>query len=118
MRAGEKAKPMGTCLTNTVLCDKCGHPITFIQREFKGVLKYMPVNPDGSEHWDICRGIVRTPEWCRARIAQEHREYPSGWRGKAKYVYCGDVPPWDESLGAFRQFTAAEIAAGVVCRPV
>lgn len=97
-------------------CRKCGNPIKFIQREFKGVLKYLPVNVDGSEHWDLCRGIVRTPQWAARRIAQEHREYPSGWRGTTTHVWCGPVPPWDESLGAFRVFTTQEIIEGAVCR--
>jgi hypothetical protein len=102
-------------MAGLAICRKCRHPIKFIQRDFKGVLKYMPVNPDGTEHWDICRGIVRTPEWATRRIAEEEADYPSGWRGKAKYVYIGDVPPWDESLGEFRKFTPAEIATGQVC---
>jgi hypothetical protein len=100
------------------LCRKCGKPIAFVQREYATGLKWCPVNPDGTEHWDICRGIVRTPEWTARRIAEEERDYPSGWRGKSKHVYCGDVPPWDESLGTFRRFTPTEMKAQHVCRRV
>jgi len=32
--------------------------------------------------------------------------------------YCGAVPPWDESLGSFREFTEAEKSAGFHCRPL
>lgn len=94
------------------MCQKCGRPIAF-KRLASG--KWCPTNVDGSDHWDTCRGIVRTPEWCAARIAQEHREFPSGWRGTASHVWSGDIPPWDESLGDFRDFTDAEKAAGEVC---
>ena len=97
-------------------CKKCGNPLAFVKKLYKGVLKFCPVNPDGSEHWDLCRGIVRTPEWAARRIREEEAEYPSGWRGTAKHVWCGPVMPWDESLGAFRSFTKQEIAEGVVCR--
>lgn len=32
------------------------------------------------------------------------------------YVWCGPVPPWDESLGPYREFSDAEKADGAVCR--
>jgi len=99
-------------------CRKCGKPIIFVKKEFGGVLKWVPVNPDLSEHWDACKGIVRTPEWCARRIAQEHAEYPTRLLGRHGHVYCGDVPPWDESLGDFRTFTKAEIAEKAICRRV
>ena len=100
----------------TIRCHKCGNPLAFVKKLYKGVEKSVPVNPDGSDHWDLCRGIVRTPEWAARRMAEEAAEYPSGWRGTAKHVWCGPVAPWDESLGEYRAFTPAEIAEGMVCQ--
>lgn len=40
-------------------CRKCGLEISFSQREFRGVLKWYPTNPDGSEHWDTCKEAIR-----------------------------------------------------------
>jgi hypothetical protein len=36
------------------------------------------------------------------------------------HVYSNgdEVPPWDESLGEFRDFTDSEKLAGIVCEPV
>ena len=36
-------------------CKKCGLPLNFVQRDYNGVKKLTPVNPDGSDHWGICR---------------------------------------------------------------
>lgn len=36
--------------------------------------------------------------------------------GTAHYVWTGEVPPRDESLGDFRAFTAEASADGPVCR--
>lgn len=33
------------------------------------------------------------------------------------YLYCGELPPWDEALGVFRNFTDQEKSAAVVCTP-
>lgn len=41
-------------------CQKCGLPLKFEKREGKGgVVKWFPVNPDGSEHWDLCKTTQR-----------------------------------------------------------
>lgn len=54
-------------------------------------------------------------EWQR-RKAREAK-LPQRLRGPdCEYVWCGDVPPWDPSLGEFRDFTPEEKAAGLVCR--
>ena len=34
------------------------------------------------------------------------------------YVYCGVVPPWDVSLGDYRDFTSAERKDPRICRPL
>lgn len=104
-------------------CRKCGLPLKFIRKTGRhGELKWWPVNPDGSDHFDRCSEITNrlngyvngdgTPNL--KRMAEAH---PPAWTGlKVKHVYCGEVPPWDESLGEFREFTPEEISTGVVCR--
>jgi len=94
------------------LCKKCGLPLAF-KKLASG--KLCPVNPDGSDHWDLCRGVTRDLDSAITRCIQERGLSSSG---RPTHVYTGDVPPWDESLGAFRDFTADEIAAGVVCAPL
>jgi hypothetical protein len=34
------------------------------------------------------------------------------------YTNGDEVPPWDESLSEFRDFTDSEKLAGIVCEPV
>jgi hypothetical protein len=104
-------------------CKKCGQPLRFIEKSGKGgVMKWWPVNPDGSDHFDKCSEITNrlngyvnsdgTPNL--KRMAEAH---PPDWTGlKVKHVYCGSLPPWDESLGEFRKFTSEEISAGAICR--
>jgi len=36
-------------------CRKCGMPLEWVRREFGGIWKWVPTNPDGSDHWDLCR---------------------------------------------------------------
>lgn len=61
--------------------------------------------------------MVGQPARARARAAAD--KLPRRIRGPGcDYVWCGDVPPWDPSLGEFRDFTPEERAAGLVCRPV
>lgn len=38
------------------LCKKCGLPIAF-KKLANG--KFCPINPDGSDHWDLCKQTVR-----------------------------------------------------------
>lgn len=95
------------------LCQKCGHPIAF-KKLASG--RFCPTNPDGSDHWDLCKGTVRTFESAVSDCIREGTG-KTEMRGQ-QYFYTGDVPPWDESLGPFRDFTAEEIAEGVVCQPL
>lgn len=36
-------------------CRKCGGELGWKRQAFSGVLKWVPTNPDGSDHWDLCR---------------------------------------------------------------
>jgi hypothetical protein len=103
------------------LCRKCGLPLSF-KRIQKG--KLCPTNPDGSDHWDLCRTT-----WLRNMRPEERAAYDLAdaamraprptWGEGITHVYCDDrIPPWDESLGEFRHFTDAEKVAGIVCQPV
>ena len=102
-------------------CEKCGLPLGFKQLASG---KWCPTNPDGSDHWDLCRltWLANMTPGQRARIAEKDRLEGLGKRQKGLstlgYFYCGDVPPWDESLAPFRKFTAEEKAARVICELV
>lgn len=69
--------------------------------------KWSPINPDGSDHWDLCKSITRKNEGVVIEFFAR--------TGGSGYVWCGSVPPWDESLGDFRDFTDAEMQAREVC---
>lgn len=85
-------------------CRKCGSALKF-KRLRSG--KWSPINPDGSDHWDLCKSITR-------RAQGTEIEY-FGRTGGPGYVWCGPVPPWDESLGDYRCYTDAEMQAREVC---
>lgn len=99
-------------------CDKCGLPISF-KRLPNG--RWSPTNPDGTDHWDKCKEVQRkawglinpdgTVNW--AKLHSMGRKATTG--PTVGWFYCGDVPPWDESLGQFRSFNEAEKAEGLVC---
>lgn len=62
---------------------------------------------------------VRVPVRAATRRSEGPREKFHGrtpGSGDA-FVWCGDVPPWHESLGEYRPYTEAEKRAGVVCSP-
>lgn len=94
-------------------CRKCGLPIAF-KKLPSG--KFCPTNPDGSDHWDLCKGVDRTFEVAVARAIREGAAKTYAPMQGQQYFYTGDIPPWDESLGAFRDFTPEEIAEGKVCQ--
>ena len=79
------------------------------------LMKWFPANPDGTEHWDLCKRIQRERIGMEAVMAKHP---PARSRSRVTHVYCGAVPPWDESLGEFRDFTAAEKAAATICNKV
>lgn len=97
------------------VCKKCGGPITF--RKLPSG-KSMPVEVDGSEHWDICkrRKLEQLSPAQREQLLAA--KPPLTTATTATHVYCGELPPWDDSLGEFRDFTPEEKAAGLLCRPV
>ena len=37
---------------------------------------------------------------------------------RVTHLYCGRLPPWDAALGAYRNFTAEEKTAGLICQPL
>lgn len=41
-------------------CNKCGLPLLFEKRPTpNGAKKWFPVNPDGTDHWVLCKETVR-----------------------------------------------------------
>lgn len=85
-------------------CRKCGLPLKF-KKLRSG--KWSPTNLDGSDHWDLCKSVIRKTEGVVIEFFAR--------TGGPGYVWCGNVPPWDESLGEFRNYTDAEKQAGEVC---
>ena len=102
-------------------CYKCGLPIAF-KLTPKG--RWCPTNLDGSDHWDLCRQtwLANMSPAERAYYAERDRiaglPAPSATPTTATHVWTGEVPPWDNSLGSFRDFTGLEKTAGIVCRPL
>lgn len=75
-------------------CNSCGLPIRFTKHR-NG--KWMPVNPDGSEHWDLCRQEQR-----KGWVFDPAKHPPISTEGKHRHFYeLTDPPPWDETLGDF-----------------
>jgi hypothetical protein len=54
------------------LCEKCELPLAFTQLE-NG--KWRPCNPDGSDHWDICRD-VRYAKAKSGEMIEKVTDYP------------------------------------------
>lgn len=85
-------------------CRKCGLPIKFERREFGGVLKWYPTNPDGSEHWDDCKKAQRG-ECLTGRSVEDVRAYadsrcPTFWtfpNGKGGRRKSFTKPEWWDS---------------------
>lgn len=85
-------------------CRNCGSELKW-KRLANG--KWCPTNIDGSDHWDLCASLTRKADGPVVKFFVR--------TGGAGYVWCGDVPPWDESLGSFREFTEREMQEGLVC---
>lgn len=90
----------------TKLCAKCGLPLGF-KKLPSG--KWCPTNPDGSDHWDLCRETsiaAMTPAeraWLNERDAQRAKGVVTvGKHYHKSKQYRGAIPPWDESLGDFQ----------------
>jgi hypothetical protein len=68
-------------------CNRCGLPIAFKRRNGRAI----PVNPDGSDHWDACKAqqrAKRSPDVIQGKtiIGERSRELP---------CRC-TVPPWED----------------------
>ncbi len=103
-------------------CRKCGLPLGW-KRLANG--SWCPTNPDGSDHWDLCRQTFLASLSPSARAALRERDriegLPKRTAGKKGdtfgYHYAGELPPWDDSLAPFRAFTREEKAAKADCAP-
>lgn len=90
------------------ICARCGGQIAWKRLESG---KWCPTEPDGSSHFDICKA--------RQRLTRAPERKPALFTGhNVKWVWNGEVPPWDESLGEFRRFTVDEMCEAVICRRV
>ena len=79
-------------------CSKCGLPLAFKTLPSG---KLCPTNPDGSDHWDICRA-TRLASMSQAERTVDRRDAeamrPVITGGHLTNLYSGTIPPWDESL--------------------
>jgi hypothetical protein len=96
-------------------CRKCGSKIGWAQRVFKGVMKWVPTNPDGSDHWDLCRerrNADLTPgERDRQRRADE-KACPPFWTWttvNGKRAVSRKKPDWWDAKAAAQTETFEEI---------
>lgn len=85
-------------------CYKCGGWVQWRQLESG---KVCPENLDGSDHWDECRErrIKNDSEFRKRceRIDAELSKPRTTNFGKRTEFYAGEIPPWDGSLGEFRE---------------
>lgn len=101
-------------------CSKCGLELGF-KRLPSG--KWCPTNPDGSDHWDLCRKTRIKNLSPADRAAYERADRLQALPRRTcpmdlTHIYSNpEVPPWDDSLGEFREFTDSEKLAGIVCEP-
>jgi uncharacterized protein YwqG len=88
-------------------CYNCGGSISF--KKIDG--KWHPRNADGSEHWDVCKRMQREGQPIQQKPAlytqSKHTHF---------WIENQDIPPWDESLGEFRDFTEEEKREGKICQ--
>jgi hypothetical protein len=73
-------------------------PLIFEKRDGK----WYPKNPDGSEHWDLCKVTTRAKNPPKAKPVLYTKSKHTHFYPDIK------TPPWDDRLGAFRDFTPAE----------
>jgi hypothetical protein len=100
-------------------CRKCGLPLKFIQKLGReGVLKWFPMNPDGTGHWDICKVTQRQqPAYQETNVSRNSNGKTTYPIDPYTHQWIGMEPPWDESLSEFRDFTDEEKAQRMVCAP-
>lgn len=114
-------------------CKFCGEGITW-RDERTG---WVPLDSYGRDHRETCRGVSvytrrsaannnheqRVREFLRPRSnvvrkAATQPSKPRATHGWCTHVYAGIVPPWDDSLGMFRDFTPIEKQQGAVCTEI
>lgn len=76
----------------STLCEKCGEPLAFRKLD-NG--KWSPMNPDGSDHWDICKRIALKK--AGKKLLVHELRYMTVPLGKMPLIES-EVPPWDESI--------------------
>jgi hypothetical protein len=80
-------------------CRKCGQPLKWGRRVFKGIEKWIPLNSDGSDHWgDSCSaGDKRWSKLTPSQVlAKCERILPVFWTvpdGKGSYRMLRSMPP-------------------------
>ena len=80
-------------------CRKCGAPLGWRRAQFNGVWKWVPTNPDGSDHWDLCRELQTkklTPEKLAQRRISDANRWPPFWTvpdGRGSYRVLYVMPP-------------------------
>jgi hypothetical protein len=78
-------------------CMRCKLPLAFKMTP-RG--KWKPVNPDGSDHWDLCRETVHAAMTPAQRADWERKDEklrkPVVTGRHVEITYEGDVPPWEE----------------------
>ena len=102
-----------------IKCEACGLPLSFKQLPTG---KWCPCNSDGSDHWDSCKTIQRKRmglinEDGSLNMERLEALKPALFsRSEVTHVWCGELPPWDELLWEYRNFTAEECMEGIVCQ--
>lgn len=102
-------------------CRKCGAPIRFEQRPAAGgqALTWWALDAaSGAPHWPACTAAVKAKRAAPGAAWRAERGARTAAAAAPSHVWADPSrAPWDAALGAFRGFTADEIAAGVVCQP-
>lgn len=77
-------------------CQKCGAPIAFYKNENS---KWVPCNPDGSDHWDDCRTNLNEGKYGYYKPAgpdyRFNKKTDTTKPNHKRPLYSGDAPPWD-----------------------
>ena len=71
-------------------CGKCGLPLAFKKLDSG---KWCPTNPDGSDHWDICREVYNKKMGITL-INHKFGGTTNPRNLKPEDLYQGDAPPW------------------------
>lgn len=106
------AKPRSVSAREVPSCRKCGKPLSFVRRDYNGVMKWCPVNPDGSDHWDDCRQVRydrMTPEEQSAQRARDVAMCPPFWTwadSEGKRQTAHRKPDWWDAKVAAQEWGA------------